>query len=154
MRIVGWGEGILFFVCGAVAYPALEVLWRGYSHYSMALAGGVCCLMLYLLHRLFFDWPLLLRAVGGAFVITLVEFIFGAVFNLLLGMAVWDYSDVRFNLLGQVCLRYFLLWCGLSAAFSFLVSPAADDPAASEKYSLRVGMSASSTRTRRESPMR
>lgn len=32
----------LLFLAGSGLYPLLEVLWRGYSHASMALAGGVC----------------------------------------------------------------------------------------------------------------
>lgn len=34
----------LLFLAGSGLYPLLEVLWRGYSHASMALpAAFVCC---------------------------------------------------------------------------------------------------------------
>ncbi|MGN0441016.1 MAG: hypothetical protein ACI4HH_09605, partial [Hominenteromicrobium mulieris] len=36
----------LLFLAGSGLYPLLEVLWRGYSHASMALAGGVCLLLI------------------------------------------------------------------------------------------------------------
>lgn len=51
----------------------------------------------------------------SAVIITIFEFITGCIVNLWLGWAVWDYSDLPFNLLGQICLYYFLLWIPLSA---------------------------------------
>ena len=36
----------LIFILGSCAYPTLEVLWRGYTHSSMALAGGVCMVLI------------------------------------------------------------------------------------------------------------
>ena len=33
---------------GSVGYSAIEVLWRGFTHWTMALAGGVGFLLLYL----------------------------------------------------------------------------------------------------------
>ena len=36
----------ILFLTGSCAYPTLEMAWRGHTHYSMALAGGVClCLI-------------------------------------------------------------------------------------------------------------
>ena len=43
-----------------------------------------------------------------------MEFITGAVVNVLLGWGVWDYSDRPLNLYGQVCLLYSLYWLLLS----------------------------------------
>lgn len=48
--------------------------------------------------------------------VTAVEFVFGVVFNIILKMNVWDYSGVPFNLFGQVCLLYTILWGILGAA--------------------------------------
>lgn len=102
---------LFWFVCGAVLYPCIEVLYRGYSHYSMALAGGLCAVLLYYLNGLYPALPRALRALLGAALICLVEFVCGVVFNIFLGQAVWDYSSLPFNLLGQVCLRFFAIWC-------------------------------------------
>ena len=55
-----------------------------------------------------------LRCGMGAVIITLVELATGMVVNHLLGLQVWDYSDVPMNIFGQVCLPYSLLWFGLS----------------------------------------
>ena len=114
------GRVIFWFSCGAILYPSLEVLWRGHSHYSMALCGGLCAVLLLYLNGL---WPVLarpVRALLGACLICLVEFLFGVVFNLFFSMAVWDYSALRYNLMGQICLRYFLLWLGFSWLLTWL----------------------------------
>ena len=39
------------FLIGAVGYPALEVLWRGRTHPSMALAGGLGAAMIHRVHQ-------------------------------------------------------------------------------------------------------
>ena len=35
-------QDALLFLTGSWAYPAIEMLWRGETHSSMALAGGIC----------------------------------------------------------------------------------------------------------------
>lgn len=49
-------------------------------------------------------------------IITVFEFIVGYIVNIHLGWQVWDYSGLPFNLYGQICLYYFLLWMPLSMA--------------------------------------
>ena len=111
---------LFWFACGAALYPALELLWRGYTHWSMALAGGVCAVLLCYLNGLFFYLARPVRALLGGGLVCLVEFICGVVFNIFLGLAVWDYSHLAYHLLGQISLRYFLLWSGLAYLLTFL----------------------------------
>ena len=47
--------------------------------------------------------------------ITGVEFIFGCIFNISLGMNVWNYDNMPFNLFGQICLPFAFAWVALSA---------------------------------------
>ena len=49
-----------------------------------------------------------------AFIITAVEFVFGVIFNIWLGLNVWDYSDEPLNFLGQICPGFVLMWMALS----------------------------------------
>ena len=98
------------FVLGGAGYVGLELIWRGRSHYSMFLAGGVCFLLLGRLDR---KLPLPMRAILGAGIITLVELAAGLVVNR--GYAVWDYRDRLGNFLGQICPMYSLLWIPVSA---------------------------------------
>ncbi len=105
----------MIFLAGSCAYPTLEMAWRGHTHYSMALAGGVC---LYLIDRICCGQlryhSLFMRCLTGAGLITGVELAAGVIVNGLLGLQVWDYSKMPFNLLGQVCLPYSVLWFGLT----------------------------------------
>ena len=56
----------------------------------------------------------------GSLIITAIELIFGIVFNRLLKLSVWDYSDMPFNLLGQVCPLFSFDWLLLCAPISYL----------------------------------
>ena len=122
-------QGLFWFAMGAILYPSIEICYRGYTHYAMAIAGGLCAVLLFAYNRLYTQHPRLLRAVCGAGLICLVEFIFGVICNLFLGWAIWDYSALRFHIMGQISLRYFLIWC----VFSFLLTLLFDRMAADEQ---------------------
>lgn len=104
----------VLFMFGGVGYGLLEIVWRGHTHWTMMVAGGICFLLFSRIDRQFCRRSLLTRAVLGAGCVTAVEFLFGLIFNLGYGMAIWDYSGMPMNLLGQICLPYALLWGGLS----------------------------------------
>lgn len=114
----GLGMEAILFLFGGQAYIWIEILWRGHSHWSMFILGGLCFVIMGLLneYRIPWHWCLLRQAVVSACIITVFEFITGCVVNLLLKWDVWDYSGLPFNLCGQVCLYYFLLWIPLSVA--------------------------------------
>lgn len=102
---------VMFGLCGGI-YVLLELLFRGRSHISMFFAGGLsatciffCCQLGRLKKACAFT-----KCLFGSAVITLVEFVTGVIVNLWLRLSVWDYSDVPFNLLGQICLPFSLVW--------------------------------------------
>ena len=103
----------LQFVLGGLLYCGLEVAYRGYTHRSMLVAGGVSFVLLCVLARS--RLGLAAGAVAGGLMITAVELAAGAVVNLWLGLGVWDYSAQPLNLWGQICLPYTIKWCALSA---------------------------------------
>ena len=107
-------HGILAGTGGAIYY-LIELLWRGYSHWTMAVLGGLCFLVVGIINEVL-DWdtPLWQQAIYGAAIITVLELGAGIILNLLLGLDIWDYSSIPCNLLGQICLPYFLLWIILS----------------------------------------
>jgi uncharacterized membrane protein len=104
-----WKRAILFYFGGA-GYMILELLWRGWTHGSMFLVGGLCFLLLGQLDQIWPDMPLLIQSVLGAGMVTVVEFCSGLIINRVLKLNVWDYSGYQFQLLGQICLPYFFLW--------------------------------------------
>lgn len=103
------------FLCGGASYSLLEILWRGYTHWTMTITGGVCFTVLYILHVYERTLSFLTRCLIGTAVITLLEFAVGCTVNLWLGWDVWDYTDVPGNVLGQICLPFALMWMGLCA---------------------------------------
>ena len=46
--------------------------------------------------------------------ITVFEFILGYILNIKLGLGIWDYSNIPFNIMGQICLPFSFLWFVLS----------------------------------------
>lgn len=109
---------IILGIIGGRLYTWIELLWRGWTHWTMFLLGGGCFVVLGLLneYKIPWHWCLLRQAVVGACIVTGFEFLTGCIVNLWLGWGVWDYSNLPFNICGQVCLYYFLLWIPLSAA--------------------------------------
>lgn len=106
-----WKKSVLFYL-GGCGYMGLELLWRGRTHASMFLAGGVCFLLIGQLGRLHPRLPLLLRSLAGAGIVTMVELGFGLAFNR--HYQVWDYRSLPMNFHGQICLRFSLLWIPVS----------------------------------------
>lgn len=105
-------KNLTLFLLGGTGYVLLEMLWRGWSHITMFFAGGTCFLLLGGLEKANPRLPWPLRALVGAGVITMVELLYGLLFNR--GYAVWDYRNLPGNFHGQICLPFFLLWIPLS----------------------------------------
>lgn len=106
----------LILLCiGGLIYCGIEISTRGYTHISMFLVGGICFICCGLVNECF-EWytPLLLQMFICCIIITTIEFISGCIINLALGLNVWDYSNQPFNLYGQICLLFSILWYFLS----------------------------------------
>lgn len=101
--------GVVYLV-GAAGYTLVEILWRGYSHWTMALTGGACLALIYLNESKHHAEPLWKRCLAGSLIITNIELAVGFVVNIMLGWQVWDYSNRALNLFGQICLLYSGLW--------------------------------------------
>lgn len=99
-----------FFLFGAVLYPCIEWIWRGRTHISMAVLGGIAALSVVFIDGLLRGGLFLQKALLSAVVITQWEWIFGVVLNLRLKMSIWDYSDLPFNLAGQICPLFSFYW--------------------------------------------
>ncbi len=108
---------LIVFSIGALGYGLIEILWRGRTHWSMLTAGGISfwglCRISTNLKRL----PLVKKAFLGCGLITVIEYIYGIVFNKILGKNVWNYSKMPLNLSGQICALYSFFWFILSLLF-------------------------------------
>ena len=107
-------KNLLIFSIFGLTYGLIEILWRGYTHPSMVIVGGSCGLLIGLLNERNKEMNLLLQMVEGMVIVTVLEFVSGIILNLCLGLNIWDYSNMRFNLLGQVCPQFCIAWFFLS----------------------------------------
>ena len=117
-------EALWVGLFGGVVYYGIEVLWKGTSHWSMAMCGAICFWFLYRLNRLYTHLPLPLRALVGALFITGVELVAGCILNVGLGWELWSYHHLPLNFLGQICLPFSVLWfllCFPCALLSYLI---------------------------------
>lgn len=106
---------LLLFFAGGVGYSVLEILWRGFTHWTMFLLGGLCYLLIIqAASACKGKLPLWFCCFCSAAAVTMLEFATGCLVNLLLGWNVWDYRGQPLNLLGQVCIGFTALWFLLS----------------------------------------
>lgn len=108
-------EMLLLFSFGAILYMLIEILYRGFTHWTMGILGGLCFVIIGGLNN-YIDWgmPVIKQSLIGGLVITVLEFAVGVLLNLVLGLNIWDYSEMPLNLLGQICLPFSIIWCLLS----------------------------------------
>ncbi len=98
------------FLTGAFIYSLIEISSRGYTHWTMTLTGGVILVILYELFTNMKSVPLWQKCILGSLIITSFEFTVGVIVNIILNWNVWNYSDMPFNILGQICLPFTALW--------------------------------------------
>lgn len=100
----------LFYI-GGIIYYCIEKLYRGYSHPTMLIVGGLAFLFCGLINKvLSWDTPFLTQCILASIGITLIEFFSGCIINLWLGLDVWNYSNLPFNILGQISLLFSFFW--------------------------------------------
>lgn len=61
--------------------------------------------------------PLWLQALSCALLVTAVELAAGVILNIWLGLDIWDYSHLPFNLWGQICPQFSAVWWFLCLVF-------------------------------------
>lgn len=105
---------------GGFSYILVELLYRGYTHWSMFLVGGLCGYFIGLINEII-PWEMVIwkQSLIGSVIVTGVEFISGCIINLWLGWNVWDYSNLPCNILGQVSLLFCFFWMILATLWIF-----------------------------------
>lgn len=104
----------ILYLTGGIIYLLLELAVRGRSDITMVILGGLCFVLIGCVNE-WFSWktPLIKQAlVGGFLIVTPLELLFGLIFNQT--YTIWDYTNMPFNYLGQICLTFSFLWCILS----------------------------------------
>lgn len=114
---------LILGIIGGFTYVLIELLYRGHSHWSMFAVSAVSFILIGLINE-FISWDMELwkQMLIGSGIITILEFISGYILNIKLGWHIWDYSNVPFNILGQICLPFSIVWFFIS-----LIAIIADD---------------------------
>ena len=102
---------VFLFLIGGSGYVGLEFLWRGRSHISMFLAGGVFFLLLGRIDRTKISPSG--KCLLGAAAITAVELLTGLLLNR--DYRVWDYRALPGNFRGQICPQFCAVWLPVAA---------------------------------------
>ena len=109
----------ILFSVGGLAYMMIEILFSGSTHWTMGILGAICFILIGLIDS-YFDLPLYKQMFIGAVIVTALEFVAGVILNLWLHLNIWDYSALPYNILGQVCLPFSILWFFLCLPAIFL----------------------------------
>ena len=94
-----WRTFAILFCIGGFGYNLVEVLWRGYSHWSMFLVGGGCFHLIGRIGARLKGKSLMLKSGLCALGVTVVEYITGCLVNRRWKLNVWDYSHMRGRIL-------------------------------------------------------
>lgn len=114
------GKIITSCIIGGFFYVGVEILMRGYSHYSMFICGGLSFFLVGMTGKIILEnsrrpgLAILAIMITGSLIITTLELVTGIMVNLMFDMNVWDYSDMDCNVLGQICPIFSVLWAMIS----------------------------------------
>ena len=101
------GKYLCLIGIGGSLYYVFEQLFRGFSHWSMFLLGGICFLFIYLQgSKIGWDEPLWKQILRCDIFVVSMEFMTGIVVN-----CMW-----------QICLPFAIIFAGLCAVGIFLSS--------------------------------
>ena len=98
-------EYLLLWTLGGCLYYFFEIFFRGFSHWSMFVLGGIC-MVFFTVQGQMVHWedPLWMQILRCIIFVTAMEFMTGIIVNKWLHLAVWDYSNV---------------WSDLSAVYGY-----------------------------------
>lgn len=114
-------ESLFLWGLGGTIYYIIEMIFRGFSHWSMFVLGGIC-MMFFGKQGLWTRWedPMWKQVIRCTLFITAGEFITGIFVNKWMKWDVWDYSDQPMNLFGQICVPFVILFSGLCVIGLFI----------------------------------
>ena len=108
-------EYSILFLIGGISYYLIEIIYRGYSHFSMLIVGGLCFVLIGSINDLYRPGlPLLLQMLISVLIVDFIELTSGLIINKILLLDVWDYSLLKYNFLGLISLKSSIAWFFLS----------------------------------------
>ncbi len=99
------------FMVGGIVYTLMELIYDGDTHFMMFVLGGISLILIGLLNEKK-KMSILKQALVGGAIITVLELVTGIFINS--DFTIWDYRSMPFNFMGQICLPFSAIWCGIS----------------------------------------
>ncbi|WP_461810145.1 putative ABC transporter permease [Faecalimonas sp.] len=109
-------EYLFMWALGGTLYYTFEVFFRGFSHWTMFVLGGICVVFC-VWQGMTVKWkdPLWIQILRCTIFVVSSEFITGIIVNKWFKWYVWDYTDQPFQLFGQICVPFAIIFSGLCA---------------------------------------
>jgi len=84
----------------------------GYTSFWMFLVGGLFGVLIGQLNERpsFYTKKIIYQCIIGTLIVLSFELVSGILFNIILDLNLWTYSDTPFNILGQICLLFGIAW--------------------------------------------
>lgn len=115
---------MLLWSWGGTLYFLLEVVFKTLRGEAEQISWTMLVLAVILTipvercgEQLPWEVPLWLQALACALLVTAVELAAGVILNIWLGLDIWDYSHLPFNLWGQICPQFSAVWWFLCLVF-------------------------------------
>lgn len=112
---------VLLWVWTGTLYFFIEVAWKTANGRPDTISWTMLLLAIFLAVPLErcgaevpWNMPLIIQAIICTCAITAAEFCAGCVLNLWLRLDIWDYSNMAWNVLGQICPQFIAAWFILS----------------------------------------
>ena len=126
-KLSNWVLSLLLWTWGGTVYFFGEVIYKTLSHHPERISWTMLVLALILcipLERcgaeLIWEMPIWLQSICCTLLITLTELVSGLIINVWLGLNVWDYSNLSYNFMRQICLQFSAIWLVLSIIGIFI----------------------------------
>lgn len=115
MLLWSWGGTVYFLL--EVAFKTLRGEPEQISWTMLVVAMLLTVAVERCGYQLPWEIPLWLQALVCALLVTAVELAAGVILNIWLGLDIWDYSHLPFNLWGQICPQFSAVWWFLCLVF-------------------------------------
>ena len=106
---------LILFIIGGIIYILIELGFRGHTALSMFFLGGLCFVLIGLINEAIpWNMGIIWQGIIGSGIVTSLELVSGLILNVYLKLNIWDYSNLPFNFMGQICLYFSIAWIFLS----------------------------------------
>lgn len=106
---------LILFSIGFFLYSLIEVLFRGYTYFTMGILGGIILLLVDSINnKLSWNIDLIWQGIIGSFAITTCELVLGEILKILNISSMWDYSNMPFNYDRVICVPFSIIWIFIS----------------------------------------